>query len=129
MNVRKSTAVLPVESIEDCLPFWLEALGFQRTVEVPGPNGKLGFVILVSGEAEVMLQSRASVRDDLPVVLERAAPGSAFLFLEVEDLDALAPRVERYQMVPERTTFYGMRERVLQDPAGHVVVLAQPSHG
>ena len=61
--ITKATAVLFVEHLEESLPFF-EAAGFARTVEVP-EGDKLGFVILQSKGAEVMLQSYASAMADV----------------------------------------------------------------
>ena len=81
----KITPVLIVEEIEKSLTFWVERMGFTKTVEVP-EGDRLGFVILVREGAELMLQTIASVRKDEP----KFAPdgigtkGTA-LFIEVED--------------------------------------------
>jgi hypothetical protein len=45
--------------VEDCLPFWVDRLGFEKTVEVPDDD-RLGFVIIERGAVEVMLQSQRS---------------------------------------------------------------------
>ena len=116
------TCNLIVPSIEACLPFYAERLGFTRTVEVPH-DGKLGFVILKRGERELMLQSHASVEADIAGL--DPAGFRAALYIEVDQLapirDALTdwPRV-----VPERTTFYGVREIIVRDPAGNVLAFA-----
>src|SRR6267154_2068161 len=61
----KITAVLLVEEIEKSLPFWVDRMGFTKTVEVPEGN-KLAFVILVRDGAELMMQTLSSVRKDEP---------------------------------------------------------------
>jgi hypothetical protein len=43
MNVKRITPVLLVKEIEPVVPFWVEKLGFAKTVEVPDGN-KIGFV-------------------------------------------------------------------------------------
>ncbi len=55
----KITPNLIVDRIEDCLPFWVDRLGFETTVQVP-QGDRLGFVILKRELIELMLQSRAS---------------------------------------------------------------------
>ena len=47
----KITPVLFVDAIEPGLPFWIDKLGFTKTVEVPGEGG-LAFVILVKDRRE-----------------------------------------------------------------------------
>ena len=120
----KLTPVLLVDQIEKSLPFWLDRLGFEKTVEVP-EGDRLGFVILVNGGAEVMLQTWASAEKDAPEVVPRGSAMGAALFVEVEDFEDVRKRLEGYPIVmPERVTFYGMREIGVSDPAGHTVIFA-----
>jgi uncharacterized glyoxalase superfamily protein PhnB len=119
----KITPILVVERIEPCLPLWLDRLGFEKTVEVPAGD-RLGFVILQKGSAEVMLQTLAGVQEDLKQPSELGT-GSAMLFVEVEDFDDLRNRVQGTEVVvPERVTFYGMREIAIREPGGHMIVFA-----
>lgn len=122
--MKKITPVLLVEAIEPVLPFWIDRLGFEKTVEVPHED-RLGFVILVKDGLEIMYQTVASVRDDVPP-LATVSPGGAFLFIEVEDLDAVADALDGVPpVVPRRTTFYGADELIVRDPAGNGVTFAQ----
>jgi uncharacterized glyoxalase superfamily protein PhnB len=119
----KITPVLFVDAIEPSLAFWVDRLGFTKTAEVP-EGDRLGFVILVHGSGELMLQTRASLEKDLPHLLDLARP-SGSLFIEVEDFDDLLRRVEGAEVVvPVRHTFYGMTEIVVREPGGHCVCFA-----
>lgn len=121
MDRMKITSVLIVESVERSLEFWVGRMGFEKTVEVP-EGDKLGFAILVKDGAELMLQSLASVQKDEP---KFAKPGHAALFVEVEDFADTQKRLEGYPIeMPERVTFYGMREVGVFEPGGHTVVFA-----
>src|SRR5215471_1695361 len=121
----KITAVLIVEEIEKSLAFWVQRMGFEKTVEVP-EGDKLGFVILARDGAEVMMQTIASVRKDEP----KFAPDGlrtkgCGLFIEVTDFEDVKRRLDGYPIVmPERVTFYGMREIGVAEPNGHTVVFA-----
>jgi uncharacterized glyoxalase superfamily protein PhnB len=128
MNVKKITPVLLVDEIEPVLPFWIERLGFAKTIEVPDGN-KLAFVAFQKGLTEVMYQTYASVEKDAPPAMAAAArKGPTYLYLEVENLDAvLAAMKEVPKVMPERTAFYGMREFAVQDPGGHFLTFAQPT--
>lgn len=122
----KITPVLVVPSIESVLPLY-EALGFERTVEVPHGDA-LGFVTLKHGDAEVMLQTVESVRADAASVLEGPVPIRAgSLFIEVPSLDEMVAKIPAGTdvFVERRTTFYGATETFLRDAAGNVLVLAQ----
>jgi len=123
----KITAVLITESIEACLPFWAERMGFAKTVEVP-EGDRLGFVILARDGAEVMLQSVESVRKDVAAFAPDGPPRGTGLFIEVSDFADTLARLAGYPIaMPERTTFYGMREVGVIAPGGHVVVFAAPA--
>ena len=120
----KVTPVLMVEEIEPVLPFWMDLLGFEKTVEVPHED-RLGFVILVRDGVEIMYQTVASVRADV-APLASTAPASAFLFFEVENLDEIAQALDQVTpVVPRRKTFYGADELIVRDPAGNAVTFAQ----
>jgi uncharacterized glyoxalase superfamily protein PhnB len=123
MKVSKVTSILVVEAIEPALPFWCEALGFEKVVEVPH-EGRLGFALLTHGGREVMLQTRASLAADLPAI---AALGLASaLYCDVDALDeAVATSRGAELLVPRRTTFYGAEEIWVREPSGAVVGFAQ----
>jgi uncharacterized glyoxalase superfamily protein PhnB len=125
MNVNRITAVLFVKEIELALPFWVDRLGFTKTIEVPHGN-KIAFVALQKGNTEVMYQSYASVAEDMPLIAE-IHKGPTFLYIEVDNLDAVLSALKDAKIVqPERTAFYGMREVGFQEPGGHYVTFAQP---
>jgi uncharacterized glyoxalase superfamily protein PhnB len=122
-NVDKLSALLIVDAIEPCLGFWEDQLGFERVREV-AHGESLGFVMLQSGSTELMLQSRASVADDMPVLA--AGPWRSALYLEVADLAVIEAALGATPLLfPRRETFYGATEIGLLDPAGSSVTLAQ----
>lgn len=128
-EMRKLSPLLTVEAIEPCLPFWVERLGFAKTVEVPD-GSSLGFVILAKDGVEIMYQSRASVAKDIPPMASGAAGAmpAMGLFIEVGDIDAVEQSLSGVpHVIPRRKTFYGMDEVVVRDPGGYVVVFAQPT--
>lgn len=127
--MKKLTPVIFVEHIEPCLPFWEERLGFRRTIEVP-QGDSLGFAAVAQGGVEVMYQSRASVAADVPALAQSPFAQSGALFIEVESLDAIIPKLEGVDVVvPERTTFYGAREIFVRAPCGTVVGFAEMTGG
>lgn len=121
----KLTPDLFVESIEEQLPFWIDVLGFEKTVGVPESEGneKLGFVILVKDKVEIMLQTWKSIEEDIGWK-ERVS--QSFLFFETDDIDEIEQRLTNLEKILERrTTFYGATEIGVQDPAGNHVTFAQ----
>jgi uncharacterized glyoxalase superfamily protein PhnB len=127
MNVKRITPVLLVQEIEPLVPFWVGRLGFAKTIEVPDGNN-LAFVTFQKGAAEVMYQTFASVQKDAPKdVSATAGKGPSYLYMEVDNLDAVLAAMKEVKIVmPVRTAFYGMREFSVQDPGGHFVTFAQP---
>lgn len=120
----KLTPVLIVEEIEKSLAFWVDRMGFEKTVEVPEGN-RLGFVILAREGAELMLQTIESVNKDEPKFAPKGNGNAAALFIEVDDFQDVLERLEGYPIaMAERNTFYGMREIGVTEPGGHNVVFA-----
>jgi hypothetical protein len=126
VQIRKLSPILIVSAIEPCLPFWVERLGFSKTVEVP-EGDSLGFVILSKDEVEVMYQSRESVRKDI-AALAGVPSGGTTLYIEVGDIGAIERAIKGLEIVvPRRHTFYGSEEIGVREPGGNVVIFAQPS--
>lgn len=124
MKMQRLTPVLLVEAIEPVLEFWVNRLGFNKTTEVPH-EGRLGFVILESDGVQLMYQTRDSVAADVPSMASAPQQGT-YLFIEVDDLDAVADRLAGIKtVVPRRKTFYGADELIVREPAGNVVTFAQ----
>lgn len=113
---------LIVDAIEPCLAFWQERLGFSRVVEVPHGDA-LGFVLLQRDGVELMLQSRASMADDVAPLGSESF--RTCLYVNVADLGPIREALEGVErVVPERKTFYGADEIIVRDPAGNVVAFA-----
>jgi uncharacterized glyoxalase superfamily protein PhnB len=127
MNVKRITPVLLVKEIEPVVPFWVERLGFTKTVEVPDGN-KIGFVAFQKGATEVMYQTYSSVEKDAPPSMaSEARKGPTYLYIEVDNFDAVLAAMKDVKIVmPVRTAFYGMKEIGVQEPGGHFITFAQP---
>jgi len=125
MMIKKSTPVLFVEEVEPCVQFWVERLGFQKTVEVPD-GGKLAFVMLQKSHVELMYQTYASAEKDVPAVAQLVRKGPSFLYVEVDSLEQTIAALQGAEVfVPKRTTFYGATEIGVKDPGGHLVTFAE----
>ena len=123
---KKSTPVMIVERIEPVLPFWVERLGFTKTVDVP-EGDHLGFVILVKDGVELMFQTWTSVQEDGgPTVWSARPKDHTPLYVEVSDLAAIQRALAGSDvLVPERKTFYGATETIVRAPGGQIVTFAQ----
>jgi hypothetical protein len=122
----KITPVLIVESIEPSLPFWLDRMGFTQVMNVPESPDRIGFVILSRDGGELMMQTLSSVHKDEPrFAPEGIQTKGCVLFIEVKDFADIKTRLEGYPiLMPERVTFYGMREIGVAEPGGHTIIFA-----
>ena len=128
MMVKKLTPNLYTDDVESCVKFWVERMHFEKTVEVPGEGG-LAFAALQSGGIELMYGSWASLEKELgvtgPGISGSYQRGTGFLFIEVDDLDAVLAAMKGVPIVlPVHKTFYGATEFTVKDPAGHLITFA-----
>jgi hypothetical protein len=123
MKIDKVTPIRIVDRIETCLPFWCDSLGFEKRIEVP-QDGALVFVLLEGPGGSYMMQTRSSLGEDIPSAA--ALEPDVVLYVEVPSLaDAKQATRGARVLIDERTTDYGMRESVVVDPQGTVVIFAQ----
>ncbi|MGD0178425.1 MAG: VOC family protein [Terriglobales bacterium] len=125
MTTKKITPILFAEEIEPCLQFWIERLGFEKTIEVPDGN-RLSFAILQKGPVELMYQTYASAEKDITTISSEVRKGPSFLYVEVDNLNEVVSALKGVDVaMPIRTTFYGAKEIGVKDPAGHVMIFAE----
>ena len=120
--MKSIVANLIVPSIEDCLAFYVDRLGFTKAFDVPH-DGVLGFASLQRDGVELMLQSQASLAADIAGV--ESVGFRAALYIETEQLAPIREALGDWpRVIPERTTFYGAREIIVRDPAGNLIAFA-----
>jgi uncharacterized glyoxalase superfamily protein PhnB len=120
----KITPILFVDAIEPSLEFWLGRLKFMKIAEVP-EGDRLGFVMLQKGDSELMLQSRESIKKDAGAASQAMLSMTSGLYIEVDNFpDALESIRGAEVLVPQRDTFYGMREIYVREPGGQIVGFA-----
>lgn len=124
--LKQLTPVLIVDKVEPCLDFWVKALGFEVTNQVPDPEGGLVFASVQKGPIEIMYQTRASVLHDVPAAARELNGHSVSLFITVDDLDAVEKALKAAPIVKKRhKTFYGSTEIYVKEPGGNTVGFAQ----
>jgi uncharacterized glyoxalase superfamily protein PhnB len=123
MKIKKVTPVLVVDAIEPALAVWTGPLGFEKQIEVPHGSGT-GFVSLAKDGHEVMMQTRASLRADVPAVAKLGV--QCLVYMDVDSLDAAIAAVRGLEVVvPEREAPYGAREIFVRDASGNVLGFAE----
>lgn len=124
--LKQLTPVLVVDAVEPGLAFWTDRFGFAKTIELPGPDGRLIFGAAQLGGIEVMYQTRASVIEERPEAASEMNGKSIVLFIQTDDIDAIEKALAGAPVVkPRHDTFYGSTEIYVREPGGHVVGFAQ----
>lgn len=124
--MQKLSPVLVLDAIEPALPFFRDRLGFQVLATVPLREGTttLGFAMLQRDAVEIMLQTRDSMRADVPTLA--GEENRATLCVDVADIAAIERAVHGCEIVvPRRRTSYGADEIGVRAPGGHVFLFAQ----
>ncbi len=124
VNVRRMSHVFLVDEIEPCLPFWVDRLGFEVRLQVNDDKG-LEFVTLGRDEVEIMYRTRSSVHEDAPGLVEGQHGPWVVMYLEVENLENLLPRLEGADVViPLRQNCFGTQEIFVAEPSGRIVAIS-----
>jgi PhnB protein len=121
-SYRRVTPCLTVHGGAKALEFYAAAFGASERMRTPGPGGTIVHAEIEIGDSVVI------VADEFPQQGTQAPPpgglpGSpAFLFIYVEDVDAVIARAvelgARLQR-PAQDQFYGDRDGYIIDPFGH----------
>jgi catechol 2,3-dioxygenase-like lactoylglutathione lyase family enzyme len=123
--VNRLTPVIFVDQIEPCLGFWIDRLGFEKVAEVPGPDGKPQFAMLVRDGIEVMYQTWAALEAEVAGTSRAPRGHAVLLFIEVTDIEQVDRALGGIPRVAERhKTFYGMDEFSVREPSGAIVTFA-----
>ncbi len=128
---------LMTENVNESIEFYCNHLGFtflngmladcEQATDEYSSETKLQWAMLNHDGAMLMLQERTSIGGDYPPFADMPVAASICFYLEVADLDKLLAGLGDNVkiIVPERTTFYGMREVWILDNNGYVVTVAQ----
>ena len=126
---------LMVSDLPASLDFYLGVIGLElgfridaahRMVEGDSHEGAV-FATLKWGEHELMLQTVASMSEDVPGMTADQAPtpGGTVYFRGFEP-DAIAERAGEAVIRGPIQQWYGMREVYVRDPDGHVLCFGVP---
>ena len=125
-GLKQLTPVLIVDTVEPCLKFWTDRLGFDINNQVPGDDGKLVFASVLKDGIEIMYQTRASVLSEDLGAARDLTGHSVALFITVADLNSVEKSLAGAPVVkPRHDTFYGSTEIYVKEPGGNTVGFAQ----
>lgn len=131
-------AIVPNLAVTDMpasLAFYRDRLGFEvvfmisaeREMLPPDGTAACVFASLKRGGAELMLQTTASLADDLGTRAMPPAGGAGTIYLRGLSPDAALDRLAPDCIVKgPLLQWYGMRELYVRDPDGHILCLGVP---
>ncbi len=122
---RRISTVLLVDRIEPCLDFWVDRLGFEVRLQVQGEDS-LEFVALCRDDVEVVYRTVDSMHLDTPGLVDSDVHSPwVVIYLEVDDLDELLPRLDGIEVVsPLKETPFGSSEIYVREPSGRILCLS-----
>ncbi len=132
------TPNLMVNDIHETVAFYCDVLGFSLRMAVPEdksefPNKlKQGvhyiYAQLVYGDVEIMIQTRDSLAEDLPVMAGLETGASISFYGKVDNINQLFDNLKDKTDIVKaiETSWYGMREFYVRDPNGYILGFAEP---
>ncbi|WP_116951036.1 VOC family protein [Jiangella endophytica] len=119
---RRVTPCLVVRGAARALEFYADVFGATERLRFPGPGGSVAHAEIVIGDSVVIVEDASPMMGTEPPP-EHGLPGSpAFLFVYVEDVDAVVARAVELGATLKRSPenqFYGDRDGFVVDPFGH----------
>lgn len=121
-NYRRITTALVVRGAAKAIEFYSQVFDASERYRFPGPGDTIAHAEIQIGDSVVILE------DEFPERGTKAPPpdgldGSpAFMYLYVEDVDAVIKRAEELGATVKRAPenqFYGDRDGFIIDPFGH----------
>jgi len=121
-SYRRVTPCLTVQDAAKALEFYAAVFGATERMRFPGPGGTIAHAEIQIGDSVVI------VEDEDPQRGTKAPPPGglpgypAYLFIYVEDVDAVIARATELGATlqrPARDQFYGDRDGYIIDPFGH----------
>jgi uncharacterized glyoxalase superfamily protein PhnB len=134
------TPNLMTEDVNQSVIFYRDRLGFRYLMGLLSegdamaqdfdPDKTLQWAMLERDGAQVMFQLRDSMAREYAEMNNVAIGSSATFYLEVPDLDNLISGLGNgiETVLPDHTTFYGMRELWIRDNNGYLLALAEKPH-
>ena len=119
------TPYLMIKGAASAIEFYKNVFGATLFMQLDGPDGKIAHAEIKIGESLVMLA------DESPEMNNRSPQtvggSGVYIVLYVPDVDAVAQRAVAAGaklLIPIADQFYGDRSGRLEDPFGHIWIIA-----
>lgn len=121
-SYRRITPCLTVQGGAKALEFYAEVFGATERSRFPGPDGSVVHAEIVIGDSVVIVEEEDPRRGTNAPPPEGLAGFPSYLFVYVEDVDAVVARAVELGATlqrPPENQFYGDRDGHIVDPFGH----------
>lgn len=119
---RRVTPCLIVRGGAKALDFYAQVFQATERVRFPGPDGKVVHAEIQIGDSVVIIEDESLERGTKAPPPGGLAGSPAFLFIYVDDVDAVVARAVKLGAKlqrPPQDQFYGDRDGHIVDPFGH----------
>jgi PhnB protein len=119
---RRVTPCLIVQGAAKALDFYGEVFGATERMRFPGPGGTIAHAEIQIGDSVVIVEDESPEQGTKAPPPGGAAGSPTFLFIYVEDVDAVVARAVELGATLHRLPqdqFYGDRDGYIVDPFGH----------
>jgi PhnB protein len=124
---RRITPCLTVHGGVKAIEFYTEVFGATERARFPGPEGTVTHAEIVIGDSVVIIEEEDPQRGTKAPPPGGLAGSPSFLFVYVEDVDAVVARAVELGATLQRAPqdqFYGDRDGHVIDPFGHGWIIA-----
>ena len=121
-SYRRITPCLTVHGAAKALEFYAAVFGATERMRTPGPGGTIVHAEIQIGDSVVIVADEDPQRGTQGPPPGGLAGAPAFLFIYVEDVDAVIARAAELGATvqrPAQDEFYGDRDGYIIDPFGH----------
>jgi uncharacterized glyoxalase superfamily protein PhnB len=114
-----------VRDINKSIAFY-KHLGFEVTMTVP-EQGDLVWAMLINGGVTIMLQTFASMGDELPDIDRTKSGGTLLLYIKLKNIRTFFEQIKDKTEVVKglEKTFYGATEFTIKDIDGYHLTFAE----
>ncbi len=118
---------LMVEDVNYTVDYYENILGCFELIATDPKEGKFDWAMMRSEEADIMFQSRESLGGVIPDFKNKEIGATLVIYIEVDNVEELYNLIKNKVDVIEElnTTSYGMKEFLVRDCNGYILVFAQ----
>ncbi len=122
------TANLMVNDVNKTIEFYKQ-LGFELIASVP-EEGQFNWAMIGRDGINMMLQTRQSLVEELPLLAERPIKAGLTFYIRVENMEAFRASLPESVTILKDvfTTFYSTKEIIIEDCNGYILAFAENNH-